>query len=94
VRTVDLAIYADALAGESAAVAARLERARSRLYQAAIERAACDDLPPETIERLRAIGLLSTRGDRAELHELDATLKALRQLQAWVEERLSASTAV
>jgi hypothetical protein len=36
-RGVDLAIYADALAGESASLAARAERARSRLRQSAIE---------------------------------------------------------
>ena len=39
-RSVDLAIYADALAGEAAAVAARVERARARLRESEIEREA------------------------------------------------------
>jgi len=39
-RSVELAIYADTLAGESASLAARAERARSRLRQAAIEKRA------------------------------------------------------
>ena len=44
-RGVDLAIYADALAGEAASLAARAERARSRLRQAAIEKRARTELP-------------------------------------------------
>ena len=35
---IDLAVYADALAGEFAALSARAERIRSRLRQAKIER--------------------------------------------------------
>ena len=37
-REIDLAVYADALAGESAALSARAERIRSKLRQAKIER--------------------------------------------------------
>ena len=37
-REIDLAVYADAVAGESAALSARAERIRSRLRQAKIER--------------------------------------------------------
>jgi hypothetical protein len=39
-RAVELAVYADALAGEAASRSARAERARSRLRPAAIEKAA------------------------------------------------------
>jgi hypothetical protein len=89
VRSVDLAIYADALAGEAASLAARVERARSYLRQAAIERAARDELAPATVDRLEALGLLATRGDHAELRELQVALDAVEELQAWVEQRLS-----
>lgn len=88
-RCVDLAIFADALAGEAAALAARAERERSSLRQAAIERSARDELPPTTVSRLEALGLLATRGDRARLRELEKTLEALEELQAWVECRLA-----
>jgi hypothetical protein len=91
VRSVDLAIYADALAGEAASVAARLERARSRVRQAAIERAARDELPAATVARLEALGLLQTRADRAEIRELVEALEALQALQAWVERGLASA---
>ena len=90
-RSVGLAIYADALAGEAASVAARLERARSRVRQAAIERAARDELPAATVARLEALGLLQTRADRAEIRELVETLEALQALQAWVERGLASA---
>ena len=92
-RSVDLAIYADALAGEAAAVAARVERARSRLRESAIEREARRELPRETIERLERLGLLrptDERGLSAELHRLEDDLAAIEALQAWVESRLAA----
>jgi len=92
-RGVDLAIYADALAGEAASVVARAERARSRLRQAAIEQRARGDLTETAVSRLEALGLLS-RVDQAavrnELRELDAALEALDELQAWVERQLAA----
>jgi hypothetical protein len=93
VRTVDLAIYADALAGEAAALAARVERERSRLRQAAIERAARDELAPATVARLDDLGLLATRADRAALRDLEAAVAAVEELQSWVERRLAAATA-
>lgn len=92
-RSVDLAIYADALAGEAAAVAARVERARSRLNESAIEREARRVLPQQTIERLERLGLLrpgDARALQAELRRLEADLAALEALQAWVESRLAA----
>ncbi|HEY3184656.1 MAG TPA: hypothetical protein VGJ77_17580 [Gaiellaceae bacterium] len=92
-RSVDLAIYADALAGEAASLAARVERARSRLRQAAIERAAREELAPAIVARLEALGLLATRVDRGELRELEDALDAVEELQAWVEGRLAASAA-
>ena len=55
-RGVDLAIYADALAGEAASLAARAERARSRLRQAAIEKRARAELTAVAVERLEALG--------------------------------------
>jgi hypothetical protein len=91
VRSVDLAVYADALAAEAAALAARLERARRRLRQAAIEREARAALPPETIERLEALRLLEGEIGPPEVEEIadvQASLTALEALQAWVEREL------
>jgi hypothetical protein len=91
---VDLAVYADTLAGESAALGARAERIRSRLREAKIVRRARNDLPASTVDRLEALGLLcgtDERQARAELRELEESLAALEQLQAWVEEELAAS---
>jgi hypothetical protein len=96
VRGVDLAIYADALAGEAASLAARAERARSRLRQAAIEKRACNELTPAAVEQLEALGLLGAideAASRAELRELEAALDALEELQSWVEAELEAATA-
>ncbi len=92
-RGVDLAIYADALAAEAAGMAARAERARSRLRQAAIEQRARRDLTEVAVGRLEALGLLGRidqAAARAELRELDAALEALDELQAWVETQLAA----
>ncbi len=90
-RSVDLAIYADALAGEAATLAARLERARARVRQAAIERVAREELPPQVVARLEALGLLQTRADRVEISELVETLEAIEALQAWVERGLASA---
>ena len=95
-RSVELAIYADALAGESASLAARAERARSRLLQAAIERRARTELSDTAVERLEALGLLGSIDDkatRAELRELESALDALEELQAWVEAELAEASA-
>ena len=54
-RGVDLAIYADALAGEASSLTARAERARSRLRQAAIEKRARTELTVVAVERLEAL---------------------------------------
>ena len=93
-RGVDLAIYADALAGEAASLAARAERARSRLRQAAIEKRARTELTAVAIERLEALGVLGGVDEvatRAELRELEAALDAVEELQAWLEGELSAA---
>jgi hypothetical protein len=95
-RGVDLAIYADALAGEAASLAARAERARSRLRQAAIEKRARGELTPVTVERLEALGLVGATDEaatRTELRELEASLDALEELQSWVEAELAATAA-
>jgi hypothetical protein len=95
-RPVDLAVYADQLAGESATLAAKAERARSRLRQAAIERRARSELTEASSVRLEALGLLGAvdeRAVRAELRELEAALDALHELQAWVERELAGATA-
>lgn len=95
-REVDLAIYADTLAGENAALSARAERIRSKLRQAKIERRARNDLPPATVDRLESLGLLGGTDERAahaELRELEESLAALEELQAWVEAELAASAA-
>ena len=93
-RGVDLAIYADALAGEAASLAARAERARSRLRQAAIEKRARTELTAVAIERLEALGVLGgvdQVATRAELRELEAALDAVEELQAWLEAELASA---
>jgi hypothetical protein len=95
-RGVDLAIYADALAGEAASLSARAERARSRLRQAAIEKRARTELSAVAVERLEALALLGSIDEpttRAELRELEAALDALEELQAWVETELAGASA-
>jgi hypothetical protein len=96
VRSVELAIYADTLAGEAASLAARAERARSRLRQAAIEKRARGELSETAVDRLEAIGLLGSLDEaatRAELRELERALDALEELQAWVEAELAEASA-
>ncbi len=93
-RSADLAVYADALAGEAAALSARLERARRRLREAAIEQEARRALPREAVSRLVALGLLSVRvtdEDTAEIASVQASLAALDRLQEWVERELAAA---
>jgi hypothetical protein len=93
-RSVDLAVYADTLALEAAALARRLERARTRLRQAALEHEARQALPSEVVERLEGMGLLGAvreRMETVEIAELTAALAALGRLQAWVEAQLAAS---
>ncbi len=95
-REIDLALYADALAGESAALSARAERIRSKLRQAKIERRARNDLTAATVDRLESLGLLGgidERAAHAELRELEESLSALEELQAWVESELAATNA-
>jgi hypothetical protein len=96
VRSVELAIYADALAGEAASLAAKAERMRSRLRQAAIEKRARAELSESAVERLEALGLLGDLDERAmrvELRELEAALDALEELQSWLEEQLAEASA-
>src|SRR3954470_4264308 len=88
-RSIDLSLYADRLAGEAASLAARIEREHGRLRQGAIEGAARGALAPFAVERLEALGLLRTRGDPVALAELEETLDALEALEAWVEEALA-----
>jgi hypothetical protein len=84
-RSVDLALYADILAGEAASLAARIEREYGKQRQASIEREARAALSPFAVERLEALGLLSTRGDAAALAELEESLDAVEVLLGWVE---------
>jgi hypothetical protein len=96
VREIDLAVYADALAGESAALSARAERIRSKLRQVKIERRARNDLQASTVDRLESLGLLGGTDERAahaELRELEDSLAALEELQTWVEGELAATNA-
>ena len=93
-RGVDLAIYADALAGEAASLAARAERARSRLRQAAIEKRTRTELTAVAVERLEALGVLGAVDElatRAELRELETALDAVEELQAWLEAELASA---
>jgi Spy/CpxP family protein refolding chaperone len=95
VRAVELAVYADALAGEAASLSARAERARSRLRQAAIEQRARRELSETAIERLEGLGVLGAideRAARAELRELESALEALEELQSWIEAELARAT--
>ena len=78
--SVDLALYADLLAGEAASLAARIERERGRPRQATIEREARAALAPVAVERLEELGLLSTRGDAALIVELEESLDAIELL--------------
>lgn len=91
--SVDLALYADLLAGEAASLAARIERERGRQRQATIEREARAALAPVAVERLEELGLLSTRGDAALIVELEESLDAIELLQAWVERALARAAA-
>jgi hypothetical protein len=93
VRSVDLALYADLLAGEAASLATRIERERGRQRQATIEREARAALAPVAVERLEELGLLSTRGDPALIVELEESLDAIELLQAWVERALARAAA-
>src|SRR5262245_23746386 len=92
-RTIDLSLYADRLAGEAASLAARIEREHGKLRQAAIERVARAALTPVAVERLEAHGLLQTHGDPLALADLEETLDAVEALEAWVEEALVRMTA-
>jgi hypothetical protein len=96
VRSVELAIYADALAGEAASLSARAEHARSRLRQAAIEKRARAELSETAVKRLENLGLLGSvdeQATRADLRGLEAALDALEELQAWVESELAEASA-
>jgi hypothetical protein len=94
-RSVELAVYADTLAAEAAALNARLERARGRLRQAAIEREAGCALPDETVARLVRLGLLGAAAhatqNAAELEAARLDLAAVHRLQAWIEAELVAA---
>jgi hypothetical protein len=88
VRSVDLALYADVLAGEAASLAARIERERGKQRQASIEGEARAALTPFAVERLEELGFLATRADVAVIAELQESLDAIELLQAWVEGAL------
>jgi hypothetical protein len=95
-RAVELAVYADALAGEAASLSARAERARSRIRQAAIEKRARRDLTDAAVTRLQALGLLRAIDEpaaRAELRHLEGAIEALEELQSWVETELAGLSA-
>ena len=92
-RAVDLALYADELAARAATLAAQLERAHGRLRRAAIEREARRTLEEGLVVRLVALGFLGdcdTKAARAEVAELASAVRAVEELQAWVERRLYA----
>jgi hypothetical protein len=93
VRSVDLALYADVLAGEAASLAARIERERGKQRQASIEREARAALAPLAVERLEELGLLQTRADVATIAELEESLDAIELLQVWVEGALARAAA-
>jgi hypothetical protein len=93
-RAVDLALYADTLAAEAAALSARAERCRLRLRQATIERQARRALRPEIVARLDALGVFAAPDElstREEIRDLSVSLAALRELQVCVESCLAAA---
>lgn len=95
-RSVDLALYADRLAAEAATLSARLERARARLRNAALEHEARLGLPPDVVVHLERLGVLSAgcaNGVGGEIVEIQTALSALESLQAWVEQQLAAARA-
>jgi hypothetical protein len=92
-RSVDLALYADVLAGEAASLAARIELECGKQRQASIEREARAALAPVAVERLEELGLLATRADVATIAELEESLDAIELLQAWVESALARAAA-
>ena len=89
VRSVDLAIYADTIAAEVAVVSARAERARCRLRESAIEREARRALAGPTVERLGLLRPADEQKASAELHRLETDVRALEELQEWVEAWLA-----
>ena len=84
-RSIDLALYADFLAGEAASLAARIERERGKQRLCSIEPEARAALAGFAVERLEELGLLLTRGDPATIADLEESLDAVEVLQAWVE---------
>lgn len=91
-RSIDLALYADELAARAATLAAQLERARCRLRQEAVEREARRALDEGSVARLESLGVLhgtDTQALRREIRELAASVTAIEELQAWVEECLA-----
>jgi hypothetical protein len=95
VRSVELAVYADDLCAEASALAARAERARSRLRVAALEQEARRSLAQDTIGQLEALGILGRHDQRAlrtEVARLEDALAAVAALQRWVEEQLELET--
>jgi hypothetical protein len=91
VRSVDLAVYADTLAARASALAARLERGRARVRRGAIERKARRALAEDTVARLERLGVLTCAEPRAEreaIADVLADLRAVEELQAWVEAQL------
>jgi hypothetical protein len=64
------------------------------LRQEALEREARRALGEGSVARLNDLGLIGRtdpRALRAEIRELQRSLAAVKNLQAWVEERLAAS---
>lgn len=94
-RSIDLALYADTIAAEAAALSARLERTLGRLRRAAIEHEARLELPADVVGVLERRGLiprvdeLGPEEQSAEIRALRRELDAVELLQAWVEARLS-----
>ena len=95
-RAVELAVYADALAGEAASLSARAERARSRIRQAAIEKRARGELTHAAVTRLEVLGLrgaLDEYAAPAQQREREGAREEREELQAWVETQLAGLSA-
>lgn len=93
-RAIDLALFSDLLCARVASTEARLERARDRIRQAAIEREARRALSPASVALLVQAGAFvdtDVRAERRDVAELAAMLGALHELQHWVEAQLFAA---
>jgi hypothetical protein len=89
-KRIDLALYEERLAGEAAALTAKIEKAKRQQAEYGILRKAAQSLTASQSARL--VQLLAPN-DVLLTNELKADLAAIEALQAWVERELAALAA-